>query len=39
VPSVLLSGNHGAIAKWRRAESEKRTRERRPELAKERIGR
>ena len=28
VPEVLLSGNHAAIAKWRREQSEKRTRER-----------
>lgn len=32
VPPVLLSGNHGAIATWRREESERRTRERRPDL-------
>lgn len=31
VPDVLLSGNHAEIAKWRRAQAEKRTRERRPE--------
>jgi tRNA (guanine37-N1)-methyltransferase len=30
VPPVLLSGNHAEIAKWRRAESERLTRERRP---------
>lgn len=29
VPDVLLSGNHGAIARWRREQSEQRTRERR----------
>lgn len=28
VPEVLLSGNHAAVAKWRREQSEKRTRER-----------
>ncbi|MBO0700597.1 MAG: tRNA (guanosine(37)-N1)-methyltransferase TrmD, partial [Zavarzinella sp.] len=28
VPEVLLSGDHGAIAKWRRQQSELRTRER-----------
>ena len=28
VPEILLSGNHAAVAKWRREESEKRTRER-----------
>ena len=32
VPDVLLSGNHAAIAKWRRRESLRRTLERRPEL-------
>jgi len=32
VPDVLLSGNHAEIAKWRRKESIRRTRERRPDL-------
>jgi tRNA (guanine37-N1)-methyltransferase len=32
VPEVLLSGNHGQIAKWRREQIIKRTLERRPEL-------
>jgi tRNA (guanine37-N1)-methyltransferase len=32
VPDVLLSGHHGAVAAWRRAESESITRERRPDL-------
>jgi tRNA (guanine37-N1)-methyltransferase len=32
VPDVLLSGNHGEIAKWRRKEALRRTRERRPDL-------
>ena len=32
LPEVLLSGNHGHIAKWRQAEREKVTRERRPDL-------
>lgn len=32
VPAVLLSGNHAAIARWRRAEQLKRTLERRPDL-------
>lgn len=32
VPEVLLSGNHAAIARWRAQDSEKRTRERRPDL-------
>lgn len=35
VPEVLLSGNHGEIAKWRRAESEKLTALRRPDLWKD----
>src|SRR5207302_10767309 len=32
VPAVLISGDHAAIAKWRRTEAIKRTAERRPEL-------
>ncbi|MEN8730048.1 MAG: tRNA (guanosine(37)-N1)-methyltransferase TrmD, partial [Desulfuromonadales bacterium] len=32
VPEVLLSGNHQAIARWRRREQLQRTLERRPEL-------
>lgn len=32
IPDVLLSGNHGAIDKWRREEAERLTRERRPDL-------
>jgi len=32
VPAILLSGNHGAIAAWRREQSLERTRERRPDL-------
>jgi len=32
IPAVLQSGNHGEIAKWRRARSEDLTRERRPDL-------
>lgn len=32
VPPVLLSGNHGAVAAWRREQSLERTRERRPDL-------
>ena len=34
VPEVLLSGNHAEIDKWRREQSEKITRERRPDLLK-----
>lgn len=32
VPSVLLSGDHKAIARWRRKEAIRRTRQRRPDL-------
>ena len=32
VPEVLLSGNHETIARWRREQAERRTRERRPDL-------
>ncbi len=32
VPEVLLSGNHAEIAKWRREQSFKRTKENRPDL-------
>ena len=32
VPAVLMSGDHGAVETWRRAEAEKITRERRPDL-------
>jgi tRNA (guanine37-N1)-methyltransferase len=32
VPEILLSGNHAAIARWRRKESLRRTRTRRPDL-------
>lgn len=32
VPDVLLSGHHAEVAAWRRAESERITKERRPEL-------
>lgn len=32
IPEVLLSGDHGKVANWRRAEAEKATRERRPDL-------
>ena len=34
VPEVLLSGDHKKIDKWRKEESEKRTKERRPDLVK-----
>jgi tRNA (guanine37-N1)-methyltransferase len=32
VPEILLSGDHGAIEKWRRTEMERRTRKKRPDL-------
>jgi tRNA (guanine37-N1)-methyltransferase len=32
VPEVLLSGDHAKVAEWRRAEAERLTRSRRPEL-------
>ncbi|MFN2587159.1 MAG: tRNA (guanosine(37)-N1)-methyltransferase TrmD [Actinomycetota bacterium] len=32
VPDVLLSGDHDAVARWRREQSERLTRERRPDL-------
>jgi tRNA (guanine37-N1)-methyltransferase len=32
VPEVLLSGHHAEVAKWRRAQAERITRERRPDL-------
>jgi tRNA (guanine37-N1)-methyltransferase len=34
VPQVLLSGNHAEIAKWRKEQAIKRTRENRPDLLK-----
>ena len=34
IPDVLMSGNHGKIAEWRRLEAERLTRERRPDLFK-----
>jgi tRNA (guanine37-N1)-methyltransferase len=33
IPDVLLSGDHAKIARWRREQSERLTRERRPDLA------
>ena len=32
IPEVLLGGDHGAIARWRRAEARRLTKERRPDL-------
>lgn len=34
IPNVLLSGDHARIAGWRRAEAERITRERRPDLTR-----
>jgi tRNA (guanine37-N1)-methyltransferase len=34
IPEVLLSGDHKKVAEWRRAEAERATRERRPDLMK-----
>lgn len=38
VPDVLLSGNHGQIARWRAEQAEARTRERRTDLIERRHG-
>lgn len=35
IPEVLTSGHHGRIAQWRRAEAERITRERRPDLMRD----
>ena len=35
VPEVLMSGDHGAVARWRREQARLRTRERRPDLLAE----
>ncbi len=35
VPEVLASGNHAAIARWRREQADLRTRARRPDLARD----
>jgi tRNA (guanine37-N1)-methyltransferase len=34
IPDILLSGDHGKIAKWRREQAERLTRDRRPDLMK-----
>jgi tRNA (guanine37-N1)-methyltransferase len=34
IPEVLTSGDHGKVAKWRRAQSEQLTQARRPDLLK-----
>lgn len=38
VPDVLRSGDHGKVARWRRAQALRRTRERRPDLIEARGG-
>ena len=38
-PEVLLSGDHAAIADWRRGEAERLTKERRPDLWRAHLGR
>jgi tRNA (guanine37-N1)-methyltransferase len=38
IPDVLLSGDHKKVAEWRRAEAERLTRERRPDLWGKRKG-
>lgn len=38
IPAVLLSGDHGKIAAWRRAKSEEITQARRPELYEKYLG-
>jgi tRNA (guanine37-N1)-methyltransferase len=38
IPEVLTSGDHGRIARWRRAEAERTTQEHRPDLAARRKG-
>jgi len=39
IPEILLSGDHGRIAEWRRQEAERLTAERRPDLARRGRGR
>jgi tRNA (guanine37-N1)-methyltransferase len=39
IPDVLLSGDHKRIAEWRRAQAERLTAERRPDLVRTRAGR
>jgi tRNA (guanine37-N1)-methyltransferase len=38
IPEVLVGGDHAAIARWRQAEAERITGERRPDLRKARLG-
>jgi tRNA (guanine37-N1)-methyltransferase len=37
IPEILVSGDHGRIAEWRRAEAERITRQRRPDLVKPKL--
>lgn len=37
IPPVLLSGDHAAIARWKQEQSEKLTRERRPDLIRPKV--
>lgn len=39
IPDVLLSGDHGAVERWRREEAERLTRERRPDLWRRHLAR
>jgi tRNA (guanine37-N1)-methyltransferase len=39
IPEVLLSGDHSKIAAWRRAEAQRLTKERRPDLWERYAGR
>jgi tRNA (guanine37-N1)-methyltransferase len=39
IPEILSSGDHARIAAWRRAEAERLTRERRPDLWKAHLAR
>jgi tRNA (guanine-N1)-methyltransferase len=32
VPTILTSGDHGAVARWREEQARARTRDRRPDL-------
>jgi tRNA (guanine37-N1)-methyltransferase len=38
IPDILLSGDHAAVARWRRAEAERITGERRPDLLPSSLG-
>jgi tRNA (guanine37-N1)-methyltransferase len=38
IPEILLSGDHAKIAAWRRAEAERLTKERRPDLWERHVG-